>query len=540
LSCPWGFSDRGPWARKESSHLAAAAVAPIQQKAPSRLTRLAGIASIAFYLALGLLYLPLPGIQDDEVLFTAALFRAEWVEYKLTLLGKHIPLMLMSYLGALKAYLLYPVFLLFGFNVWSLRLPTLLLSALSIALTGDLTRRKHSTAAGLTVMALLGTDLTLSTTSVCDWGPVAFQHFAVACSLWLTTRDGSTRSFALAGTLLGLALWNKTTLVWPLVGLSASGLVFYARDLVQVSWKKWVLMSLCFMASAAPLLVYNARTGGKTLQKASAQTASQALQEKLPAAMEVLSGRVMSYHLFGVPEKPLSWPAANLPRENRLLGVVLVAALLWTVRGSKWTRATAFALIVGWLFMAFSSEGGVAAHHVVLLWPLPHVLIACALAEVAFMGRPLAKRLALGLAGLVILGNLVIDTAFLIRIREFGAGNVWTSAIFSLHPELMKSQPDGLIAVGDWGIANSVEFLGGRRLNMALGHAAQDLEGQRWLLQTTAVWALRTPGREVIPGITAELQKMAASHGYRFEIVKRIHDPQGREIFWVCRAKKVE
>jgi 4-amino-4-deoxy-L-arabinose transferase-like glycosyltransferase len=495
------------------------------------------VASIAFYLALGLAFLPLPGIQDDEVLFTAAIFRAEWVEYKLTILGHHIPLMLMSYVGALKAYLLYPVFALFGCNVWTLRLPVLLLSALSIALTGDIVRRKHSTLAALLVMALLGTDLTLATTSVCDWGPVVFQHFAIACSLWLVTRFGNAQSFALAGMLLGLGLWNKTTMVWPLVGLAAGSLL-YTRDLLRISWRKWLLLSVCFLVGAAPLLWYNARTGGKTLQKASSQTAAVVWQNKLPAARDVLTGHVMSFHLFGVPTKPLSRWSASLPRENQLLVAALVAALLWSLKGSKWSRATATSLIAGWLFMAFSSEGGVAAHHVVLLWPLPHVLIACALADFGSLHARFARRVALGFAGVLVAWNLLVDAGFLIRVREIGAGNVWTNGIYQLHPELMKSQPDGLIAVGDWGVANSVEFLGGRRLNMALGHATKDLEGQKWLLRTAAMWAMRPPGHEVVPGITSELNRIASSHGYKFEIVKRIYDWQGREVFWICKARE--
>lgn len=79
------------------------------------------------FLFLSILVLPYPGVQTDEALSAAA--TVELVNYRdaVSIGNGLLPTMLMSFLGALKTWLYYPILGLFQPSVWSLRLPTVII-----------------------------------------------------------------------------------------------------------------------------------------------------------------------------------------------------------------------------------------------------------------------------------------------------------------------------------------------------------------------------------------------------------------------------
>src|SRR5271170_8109703 len=90
------------------------------------------ILALTFFL-LGCALLPYPGIQNDEVLFATPYFHAEGSSiFHFGLFHRGIPVMFLTYLGALKNWLCAPVFWLAPPTYWTVRLPTLLLGTLTI------------------------------------------------------------------------------------------------------------------------------------------------------------------------------------------------------------------------------------------------------------------------------------------------------------------------------------------------------------------------------------------------------------------------
>jgi hypothetical protein len=77
------------------------------------------LAALVFAL-LSLAILPYPGLQDDEVLFTAPLYLPGGTLSSLKAFGLTVPLMLTGYSGTLKTWLYAPIF---G-NKWNERCTT--------------------------------------------------------------------------------------------------------------------------------------------------------------------------------------------------------------------------------------------------------------------------------------------------------------------------------------------------------------------------------------------------------------------------------
>src|ERR1700678_3602249 len=85
------------------------------------------------FFCLGLAFLPLVGIQDDEVLFATAVFHLPGATvFHARVFHHQLPLMLLSYLGALKSWIYFPILTLIRPSYLSIRLPVLLIGAVTI------------------------------------------------------------------------------------------------------------------------------------------------------------------------------------------------------------------------------------------------------------------------------------------------------------------------------------------------------------------------------------------------------------------------
>ena len=86
---------------------------------------------IAIYFLLTLLKINSPGVQYDEILFDNAALGMIDNSFVVLKIGK-FPIMLMSYIGALKAYLYYPIFNVLGVSVYSIRIPMIIIGGISL------------------------------------------------------------------------------------------------------------------------------------------------------------------------------------------------------------------------------------------------------------------------------------------------------------------------------------------------------------------------------------------------------------------------
>ena len=87
---------------------------------------------ILYFIVAGVLLLPYPGIENDEALFAGGIYTPDRMEASFRLFDTPVCTMIMSYIGALKAWLYAPVFLLWRPSPVSLWLPVILCGALTV------------------------------------------------------------------------------------------------------------------------------------------------------------------------------------------------------------------------------------------------------------------------------------------------------------------------------------------------------------------------------------------------------------------------
>lgn len=531
-----------------------------------RVSNRAGLAACCLFVLLGAFIIPYAGIQADEALFTTPLFPHIGKDLRLPLLPQHVPLMVMTYIGSLKTLVFWPIFRIFGTSPWAVRLPVVLLGAITIFFFFRLARVSGGPWAAAIGSFLLATDPVFLLTDTFDWGPVALEHAFLVTGCWFVCRfghhdsqfgshdgQGVGRWYLAAGFLCwGLALWNKAIFVWALSGLIAGGVLVFWPEIKRSLRPRVILVAAAsFLCGALPLVVYNLSHASVTLTENARldprSVAGKWVQVERAANGSSLFGYMVGEEWWPNPKAPHSlrgraavWLREHLGEHRRTgfyyaLGALLLAAPWW------WKyRAARFSLVfmaVTWFLMALTRDAGAAAHHVVLLWPFPILFAAVALASLPW--RPLAWVAGAGMIAM----NLLVVNQYVAQFERNGAGDYFTDALYPLSVSL-DAYADRTLYIIDWGLDENLNLLHQGRLNLFrfFGPLSTDSPSPEQLGEIREM--LRDSGglildhvreREVFPNVGARLDRAARALGYRREVVSTIPDSNGRPMFEIVR-----
>jgi hypothetical protein len=390
------------------------------------------LALAAAFLALGSFFLDLPGIQSDEALFASVLYHPKGPPpVTVRVIFGSFPAMCYPYIGTLKTHLFSLYSRLLSPSPASVHFFALLLGALSIFLFAHLLQRLHQP---LWAALLLATDATYLFTIRSDWGPVALQHLTAIAAVSAALRYAESRKLiwiAAAGFLLGLGLWDKITFLWILIALAAGLLVSAPR---LIAPKPAAVLLLAFALGAYPFLVYNVKTNGNSFRnKGSIDTGP--VWRKAHLVWQCLG----NYNLFQAKNPA---PAPTLPLQPWLL-LAALAALPWYWKYPVY-RFSAAAMLAGYAAMFALADSGSGPHHAVLLWPLPHLLIAA-----------LPRRR--WLLSAAVLANLLQINNFYTQLNLRDVSVEWSDASTRLA-HYLSTRP-GTYRVLDWGIYDTLHLL---------------------------------------------------------------------------------
>jgi hypothetical protein len=522
------------------------------------------MAACAFFFLAGQAFLPLLGIQNDEAIFECAFWQPRG-GYMVRLGHSHLPLMLMSYLGTLKAWIYRPIFAVFPPGVWSLREPAVLFGVASLWLFFLLLRRIAGARAAVIGCGLLAVDALYLLTVSFDWGPVALQHLLFVGGMLLLMRfyqEGSVRSLGWGFFLLGLAMWDKALAVWMLSGMGVACAVIFPKQIWRVATpRRAAVAALCFSLGALPLIVYDVNNRFDTFRGHRYSTGD--IAGKARMLMNTANGSA----LFGwladedwqtaSPHAPANalqkvsstvsdW--AGEPRQNLLLYAFALALLLTPLARGGDLRAILFVLIamaVQWVQMAITVDAGGSVHHTILLWPLPEMAIAVSFAAASRrLGRAAIPAAAGILAVTMAAGALQINEYYRLAWRNGGAQN-WTDAIFPLSDAMKGVHATEVYSV-DWGILDSLRLLDRGRLRQeAIFDAVPPDQGTPDMPRIAAavgkpddVFIAHCQGFEFFEGRNEKLLKVAEAAGFRRETIEVIRDSFGRPTYEAYRFAK--
>lgn len=174
-----------------------------------------------------------PGLYYDEMLFVnAALGGKSNIFINHRFMG--VPVFLMEYIGALKAWIYYPIFSIFGVNTWSVRLPAILFGTTGAMMLVAALWRGFGPRAAVAGAVMILLDPTIIIHSRLDWGPNALMFFfrgllILSVVSWIRTMKVQWAWIAAFAAALGI--FDKLNFIWMAGAAFGSLVVVYSPKL---------------------------------------------------------------------------------------------------------------------------------------------------------------------------------------------------------------------------------------------------------------------------------------------------------------------
>jgi hypothetical protein len=424
--------------------------------------------------------------------------------------GRPFPTFVQPYGGAVKSWLLLPVFALFGASQPVLRWTALGWGLMALLLFMLWTWRWLGRDTAMLAGALLALDPTFFFISVLDWGPVLpsflcrFACFYFTLRWWQLTQEPpapeqkeSNRKIIfcafLAGFFAGLGFFNKIDFAVLLAGVVLALFCCKARQLGAFLVRRRSFAPAVavagFLLASAPMLTH---IPGILKGLPAGGSHQGELTEKFNAVLAMYEGS----YFHRLMDAGGRFDKMYLVRAEVFapVGLALVLAASFLVfqfleRGISGDAAAI--LLLATLFITigiFLLPGAVRIHHMVLVFPFPQLVVALALTR--FSRRKLAGGIFVLLLALQVFA--LCKTRQL--IRQTGGRGWWSDAL-SAFASNVKDRSDLTIVSLDWGFNEQLAFLtdGPKLVEPFWGNANWDVRS------TNVIYLVHPPEYSLFP-----------------------------------------
>jgi len=445
---------------------------------------LAGVVGLFF--TTSMLGLSRPGCHYDELLFgNAALGVVDPYSFLYRAIAG-VPVLLMPYVGALKAYLYYPIFKIFSVNLYSIRVPAILFGCLVLTLTYAYTRRLFGSRAAQITTLLLALDPTFVFTGRVDWGLSLLAILLKSIALFFLVKGIQTsqmRPFVGALFFTALGIFNRLDFIWFVnAALVSLGIAFHRE---VASWvrthKGWAVVTAVALSLGGGGLAYSAiKMSLRYFDENPFDIAPlNRLRYVTRLLLHTLNGNAFyfdtTYSHLTVPS-PQGWVG---------LGAVATCILIGRMqRRRTWNRWIGFfvSLFSATLLQIYVTRRASGVHHMMMLYPFPHVILGYFLAlgwtdlRSGTGGRFLRAVVGSSLAVIAVF-NLGVIAQYWAAYRQDWTSPVWSSDIYALIDYVKRHKGTTFVSI-DWGL--HTQLLTFTRSTVPLKEMVWSFKDLRW------------------------------------------------------------
>lgn len=494
-----------------------------------------------------------PGLYYDEALFAghAKDFLTEvprphvLAPLVIMIFGRPLPILIQSYLGGLKSWLLIPSFAIFGANLTVLRLTDLSWSLIALLFFMLWTRKLFGLPAALVAAAILAFDPAYFFLSVLDWGPFVPTFLCRVCGFYFFlrwSRRQRRRDGVLAALCFGLGIFNKIDFVVILLGCGMALFVTYRNSVLAVlrsSWRQVALYGVVFMLAASPMVLCLI----DVLEMAMGASGRKGdFTEKLNTTLAMYDGSYI-FRLMqagGRFDRMYDRPSAIWSPFGVIviLAAVIVGVRAFRSRNNQQEGRSETFLVLGLVFVTVGAllvPGAARMHHTTLVYPLPHLTIA--VAAVALWKIRAARSLAqwalrgsaIAIVSVVLLGHL----SALWRTQQFieatGGRGRWSNSLDTFCNDVKNEQGLAIVSL-DWGFNEQLCFLTDDNL------LTEPFWNGRVAVTKAAIYLVHPPEYALFPEGLKILQQ-AKNNPERGFSIRSYKDRQGNVAFYAIRYK---
>jgi hypothetical protein len=435
------------------------------------------IASACLFTFLAAYRIQLPGLYYDELAFVNAAQGGADNTFIHMRLGS-VPFLIFPYMGALKAWIYAPVFRFFGVSALTIRLPAILLAAVTLLIFFHTLRAKLGAIWATIAVWIMAVDPVNLFPSRLDWGPTVLTHFfqAAILALWFSYRDKPRPwKIVLICICAGLGFFDRFNFIW-LLSAFAIGICLCYPDSLQNLWvstprfTRWVAIILALLALGImlylilPLLLNVPHpTGAHTTN----------LQLKWHALVYTLSGAAVARLIFESPAGIIRFASYWLIVVDGFLALACLFLPMSNALARENRKNGLFCFLIGFLIfvqIVITPQAG-GPHHYSMIFPWP-------LLALAFLGKSVYTQFAtknFRYLGGVLLGSAAV-CLFVVNVHNsaeylshFGAtphcNPRWSPEIYSLSHYVNEHgfKAKSIICV-DWGLHTQLHALAPKKL----------------------------------------------------------------------------
>ncbi len=480
-----------------------------------------------------------PGIYYDEILFgNAALLGQSDSFMHWRPLG--IPVLLMPYIGALKAWIYLPIFQLFGVDPLTIRLPAILFGVAGAFFLVASVGIWFGRGAAVCCAFLTLLDPSLLMHSRLDWGPNALMFFfrglaILGIAWWWKHRTPAGIWVALTACTLGgfdklNFIWVSCALWFALIAVFRPEMRYYFSRYPQTgTWQSALIIV------TTGFILFRAVVIGLSLD-----ADPMPLFDRMGIALQLVQftlvgGGPLDF-ISGDGMTPAQWmlPAYVFALSVAICGV----ALFW--RQIAWRPYTFLLVFVLLLAAAFAfTDSATGPHHSAVLAGLPGVLLAPLLSSPIPQSK--SRVTALTLNSLRILSTAAIAFAMayttIHSIRRFAEpeNSNWDMAHNDLG-QLFEKYPDAYFRTADWGMGTQLIALsrGKVKVNDQWPDFANQAKDSSDLLKSAdgspTIVLVRAAGQENFAKANAGAMHAISNSGKRSTEIDRFNDWRGQHL----------
>lgn len=538
---------------------------------------------VLLFLSATLPHLALPGVQYDELYYVppaAALLKQQYdTDYVkidpsiVHIMGKPLPVMFNYYTSFLRTYLTLPVFFLWGINVATVRGSSLALGVIAllffIAFTRRLTGRVEI---AFLSGVLLSLDASFTAYTHNDYVAVSLMMALKGAGLWALLRwwqDRERQWLYLGAFLFGLGISDRASFLWIPLTLLPTLVLLHGKatwselKMRMPQGKHWILAGCAFAFGAAPFLAFNIATLGGTfspMAQSFDKTSGGAnnldffgnLYLRLKMLVEVLNGGYLDHFIAGEKNyqtmrwnfygSPLSWLA---PLAFAYYGAKLTMRLLARVPVK---RSLIFLLVMlsGLLFFTCFTPTLHRGHQLLMLYPLPHILVALFVFEMLLRQRALLRfsartmeRLFVGIVCVLAFAMSKPILEYHLMLMGTGGRGVWSNAIFEIVAEA-DVHPERTIVCMDWGFNANLLSLTQQRVRTVRNYETtrRTPEQLAQLFRADHVFLLHSPEYTYVAGAREEFFAAVDFARAQIDTLKVFHQREGQPVAYLVSVSQ--
>lgn len=387
--------------------------------------------------------------------------------------GHRIPLMILYYVGPLKTYVLAVWFYLFGSSVFDLRLFGLLCGGLYLLITYVFVKTNFDKKIALLSIVILLMDPSFLFSRIFDWGPVAIQDLIKLILLFIgfklvKSSELKTSLSFIFGVFCALLLWDKLNGWWWIVGLMIV-FIYFGFNRVERIKKLIFPCSVGFILGFIPFIAYwykrpwfyseSVKSFSYFEQYALLNKNNELLYSLLKNYLSDFTAKIQT--LVSVVQGQAIPDAILVNRVDivGVFGVLFFGAFFYLILRFHKIQSNIIAIYimsVALILIILISPHANAIHHWIMLYPLPHIIVAYMLVEITRRFK---------VVGSVLVGLLLIVSSFSYILYAFSLSSKEVKVYWNGYSSrnivnnLNNGFSDRRIYALDWGISLPVGYL---------------------------------------------------------------------------------